>query len=455
MYKESMKREAGHLAELRETVIRSYGNHDISPGEVSYIKRHLHRYAQTIRFLPAQPGRLLDVGSFPGHTSILAAAQGWSVTGISKVDGVFVTNDFVERMRKSDVTVVDVDMERETIPLDDETFDCVFFNEIVEHLPFNPFHALDQVWRVLKPNGCLVFSVPNLASFDHIWALLRGRSFYPEVTRPLEDAYHADIGQRHIREYTLQECKHLLAYQDKYLYRFDVERTVMDRSWDGMFYTEDGYQRNLGLVKPGTILRTLVTRICGRYRSNIIILARKPKNYFTVAGAVAEKGFYPPETSGTAPSFIRTPLCSRWMRPNATIGLQLPPAVTSVNQIDLLMWMPVPSSAGALHIETRANDVHCEPLTISPSVEPIRRILKPSQPIPCDAEKRTLTIQLKSTEWSPEELGISEDDRSMGPMLFLGQIGVTAQPAGGGHFRLAPEEPHLLVRREERQKVPS
>ncbi|MFC1452632.1 class I SAM-dependent methyltransferase [Verrucomicrobiota bacterium] len=435
-----MKRGPRHLAELRETITRSYGGRDISPGEVTYMKRHLNRYAQTIHFLPAQPGRLLDAGSFPGHTSILAAARGWSVTGISKIDGMFVTNDFAERMKENDVAILDVDIEREVIPLDDETFDCVFFNEIIEHLPFNPFHALDQVWRVLKPNGLLVFSVPNLASFDHIWALLRGRSFYPEVTRSLEDAYHADIGQRHIREYTLEECKYLLSHQDKYLYRFNVDRTVMDRSWDGIFYTEHGYERNLRLIKPGTILRSLVTRISRLYRSNIIILARKPKNYFTLADAIVEEGFFPPETSGNSASFVRTPLQSRWMRSTATISLQLPAAITSVNQIDLLIWMPAPASAGTLHVESRINGTNCDLLTISPSVEPIRRVLKPLQPVPCDGEKQTLTIQLRSTEWSPKSLGISSDDRSMGPMLSLEHIGVTAQQ---NDRQLSPGSPCL------------
>lgn len=414
-------------ADLREIVIRSYGKHTPSPGELDYIERHLSRYAATIGFLPRNPGKLLDVGSFPGHTSVLAAHQGWAVTGISKLDEVFVGRSFVDRMRESNIAIHDVDVEKDVIPEDDGVFDCVFFNEIVEHLPYNPFHALDQAWRVLKSGGRMVFSVPNLASFDHIWALLRGRSFYPEVTRPLEDAYHADIGQRHIREYTVRECKYLLTQQDKYLYRFVVDKVVMDRSWDGLFFTEHGYQRRLGHVKPGRLLRSLLTKICGRYRSNIIILAHKPENYFMTSGAPLEDGFYPAELSGASASFVRTPLESRWMKPKAAVAVDIPASLSHVQQVDLLMWMPAPACAGMLRIESRINGVQCEPLETAPSAEPVRRTLVPSHPVPCRGDRRQLVISLQSTEWSPKSLGISEDDRSLGPMLYLKKMGITAQ----------------------------
>lgn len=127
---------------LRAAIMSGYGQHKPAAGELDYIDRHLDRYVTTMGFLPKTPGNLLDVGSFPEHMSLLAKAQGWSVTGISKLDGIFVGADFAARMRQNDIAILDVDMERGTIPVASETFDCVFFNEIIEHLPYNPFHAL-------------------------------------------------------------------------------------------------------------------------------------------------------------------------------------------------------------------------------------------------------------------------------------------------------------------------
>ena len=218
----------------------------------------------------------------------------------------------------------------------------------------------------------------------------------------------------------------MLTHQDKYLYSFNIDKVVMDRSWDGLFYTEHGYQRRLSLIKPGTLLRSLLTRFLGTYRSNIIILAHKPKHYVVSPGIPAEDDFFPPEQSGTSESLVRAPLQARWMKAAATIDLQAPEQPSSIQQIDVLMWMPAPVSAGALRVEATINGTPCAPLEISPSVEPIRRILKPAKPIACTGGQQ-LTIHLRSTTWSPSTLGVSADDRSLGPMLHLEQIGIVAQ----------------------------
>ncbi len=419
------------LESLRAVLLKGYGPGPVPPGEASYIDRHLRRYEQTLRFLPAAPGALLDVGCFPGHTSLLAAALGWSVTGVSRIDGVFVTPAFVERMSRNAVTVLNADVERDAIPAMDASFDCVFFNEIVEHLPFNPFHALDEIWRVLKPGGRLVFSVPNFASFDHLWALLRGRSFYPEISRPLEDAFHADIGQRHIREYTPNECRHLLSGQAKYLYRFDIDRLAMDRSWDGLFYTEHGEQPALRNIRPGTLLRSLVTRVFPRYRSNIVVVAHKPQTYVRIPAAdIRVEGFYPPELSGISPAFLRNPLQAAWMTESARIHLDIPASVQSVTQVELFVWMPAPPAAGSLRLTPSVAGMACEPLVVYPSSEPVRRIVPLPIPVAISEGRRTLTIDLASTAWKPNALGFSGDDRVLGPMFAIGQAAILAGQIG-------------------------
>lgn len=46
-----------------------------------------------------------------------------------------------------------------TIPFDDEEFDYVFSSEVIEHI-FNLDEILDEVDRVLKPNGLFMFTCP-------------------------------------------------------------------------------------------------------------------------------------------------------------------------------------------------------------------------------------------------------------------------------------------------------
>ena len=75
----------------------------------------------------------------------------------------------------------------ESIPFGNATFDLVFANNVLEHLP-EPNHVFREVHRVLKPGGMFVIKTPNqfhyVAIFAHLSPLrlhkwvnrLRGRS---------------------------------------------------------------------------------------------------------------------------------------------------------------------------------------------------------------------------------------------------------------------------------------
>ena len=59
------------------------------------------------------------------------------------------------------------------IPFPDASFDLVFCIEVLEHVP-NPFGALTEIHRVLRPGGVLALSVPNpYHAKELIWNLLR------------------------------------------------------------------------------------------------------------------------------------------------------------------------------------------------------------------------------------------------------------------------------------------
>jgi SAM-dependent methyltransferase len=66
-------------------------------------------------------------------------------------------------------------IDSETFPLEDNYFDGASCIEVCEHL-FDPLFAVREIYRVLKPGGQLVTSVPNFGYFaDRLEALLRGR----------------------------------------------------------------------------------------------------------------------------------------------------------------------------------------------------------------------------------------------------------------------------------------
>jgi len=55
------------------------------------------------------------------------------------------------------------DLNYEAIPIDDKSFDVVVVGEVLEHL-INPYRIVREFYRILKPNGILIVSVPNISS---------------------------------------------------------------------------------------------------------------------------------------------------------------------------------------------------------------------------------------------------------------------------------------------------
>ncbi|MBE7443734.1 MAG: class I SAM-dependent methyltransferase [Planctomycetia bacterium] len=55
------------------------------------------------------------------------------------------------------------DLEKDKFPFEDNYFDIVIANQVFEHLK-QIYMPLTEIHRVIKPNGYLLFGVPNLAS---------------------------------------------------------------------------------------------------------------------------------------------------------------------------------------------------------------------------------------------------------------------------------------------------
>lgn len=103
-------------------------------------------------------------------------------------------------------------METEKLPFDDGSFDAVVFNELLEHLRINPIFTLSEVLRVMKPDGILTLSTPNLRSLDGVRNfLLHDRAFSCTAGIYFEYKKLETIGHMgHVREYTRTEVVEFL-----------------------------------------------------------------------------------------------------------------------------------------------------------------------------------------------------------------------------------------------------
>lgn len=93
--------------------------------------------------------KVLDIGTGSGHIAHELAKRAKKVVSVDLVD---------ERKEKSGYEFHVV--KDESLPFDDETFDVVVTNHVVEHTPNQKKH-LTEVYRVLKPGGVIYLATPN------------------------------------------------------------------------------------------------------------------------------------------------------------------------------------------------------------------------------------------------------------------------------------------------------
>ena len=133
---------------------------------------------------------ILDVGCKKAHLLDLLEAKNinCSYTGIdiseTVIDdlkdkkGIFLTHDLME-----------------PLPFPQNSFDNIFCLEVLEHLE-NPTFALKQFYSVLKPDGTLMLSVPNVYSWLRFIGNLAG----------IKDR------EGHIHSFTFQDINTLLGF---------------------------------------------------------------------------------------------------------------------------------------------------------------------------------------------------------------------------------------------------
>lgn len=116
--------------------------------DVFFPRKFLFRHVK--RSLPYFKGTLLDIGC--GVMPYRAYIKEHSA--INLYVGMDLANTEIYNHIQPDITWDGV-----TIPLKDGDVDCAMLTEVLEHCP-EPELVLKEAWRVLKPGGSLVFSVP-------------------------------------------------------------------------------------------------------------------------------------------------------------------------------------------------------------------------------------------------------------------------------------------------------
>jgi ubiquinone biosynthesis O-methyltransferase len=127
--------------------------------------------------------KVLDVGCCNGLISELIARND------NEVYGVDISENVLEAARSRGIKAYKVDLECEELPFPANYFDVVVASEVVEHL-FNTDNFLRKIKHVLKNEGKLIITTPNLASLGRRLLLLLGKNPLMEVSINEDTAGH-------------------------------------------------------------------------------------------------------------------------------------------------------------------------------------------------------------------------------------------------------------------------
>lgn len=130
-------------------------------------------------FSHQKKGKVLDVPAGVGLFSTFLKEMGFDVTCGEIEPKIF---------RVPDLTCIYVDLNRE-IGAENATFDYVCCIDGLEHMT-DPYQAVREISRVLKPGGYAVFSTPNYANIEKRFKFL----WYGYLTRPADLARFKKAG---------------------------------------------------------------------------------------------------------------------------------------------------------------------------------------------------------------------------------------------------------------------
>ncbi|MBI2651235.1 methyltransferase domain-containing protein [Candidatus Woesearchaeota archaeon] len=129
--------------------------------------------------------KLLDCGCWDGNNT----KKFGSFIGTNLLYGIEINKQKAMQALKNSVKVKVSDLNK-SFPYQDNFFDVVIANHVIEHL-VDVRNFISEIHRVLKKNGYAVIGTPNLASWHNVFALLLGLQPFSGPT--IKPDYESDI----------------------------------------------------------------------------------------------------------------------------------------------------------------------------------------------------------------------------------------------------------------------
>lgn len=212
-------------------------------------------------------GRILEIGCATGLMTEHLAKKG-------EVYATDISMSYLKKVRNRVPGITPVRLDAHKLPFDDFFFDYVLMTDVLEHV-LVPCRVLEEVHRVLRPEGNFILNVPNILNLSNIFKHLR-------MLKPYKFLQYADA---HISFYDPAGLFQLLAANGfkvkKYepIFPFSIARNFIPRA----------------MVK---FLDKLCSRIACYFSREMLVVAQKSDNNYWETLKIAilrRKATSPPE----------------------------------------------------------------------------------------------------------------------------------------------------------------
>jgi SAM-dependent methyltransferase len=168
----------------------------------NYHNIHRARFARTLEVLldvVPENGRLLELGTSGLFPAVLQEMRPDVEVVVTHFDeSAEKVGEFSSNFSGVPIVRYALDLEKEALPCEDESFDVVVCCEVLEHMEVDPMFMLSEVNRVTKPGGKLLLTTPNIASSRGLSKLVQGYEPYFYMKYRKDASYH-----RHNFEYSV------------------------------------------------------------------------------------------------------------------------------------------------------------------------------------------------------------------------------------------------------------
>lgn len=174
---------------------------------------------------PTENSTILDLGCDDGVITQQRFQQ--KITN-PQIVGIDIEINKLQKAKKLGLTVLKADSEYQ-LPFKNNSFDIISANQLIEHL-IKTDSFIKEIYRVLKPNGYLLISTENLASWHNIGALIMGwQAFSQHISKktsignPLRiegNLEYSKNSEMHLKIFTSKGLKEILETHNLKVERF-------------------------------------------------------------------------------------------------------------------------------------------------------------------------------------------------------------------------------------------